>query len=187
MSVHAVARRYAAALVQLASEQRVLDTVARDLASFANTLESAPALEAALTNPSFTGTERQRVLGTVLGKLGAHPVTRSFLILLDANNRMPAFRAIQAAVQERDDERSGRVRATVTSAARLDPGTVNTLKTQVANLTGKPTVIIEEQVDKALIGGIVTRVGDTVFDGSIRTQLDRLRALLASQGASAEA
>ena len=187
MSVHAVARRYAAALVELAVEENSLDRVAKDLAAVASQLGSSDELQAALANPSFSLHERKKVLEVLITRLGLTKMTSNFLNLLVDKNRIAAFGAIEKAVQERNDALTGRVRAQVSSAVKLDRATIDTLQKHIAKITNKKEVVLTESVDPALVGGIVTQVGDLVLDGSVRTQLRLMRDRLINQDAAAEA
>ncbi|MEE2829219.1 MAG: ATP synthase F1 subunit delta [Myxococcota bacterium] len=182
-----IARRYADALLALAAEQGSLETVAGELDTFSSVLKDSEELSAALTNPGFSLSERQGVVSALLEKGQAGTTTRNFLFLLVDNDRMPAFPAILAAFQAQVDERLGRVRATVSSATALDSSTLAEIKKQVQQLTGKDEVILDSEVDPSLIGGIVTRVGDLLLDGSIRTQLSTIRTKLAGQMPAGEA
>ncbi len=182
-----IARRYADALVDLAAEQDILEAVAGDLATFSSVLTGSEELSAALTNPGFSVDERQGVVSALLDQGQAGKMTRNFLFLLVDNDRMPAFPAILAAFQAQVDERLGRVRATVSSATALDAATLAEIEKQVQHMTGKDEVILASEVDPSLIGGIVTRVGDLLLDGSIRTQLSTIRTKLAGQMPAGEA
>ncbi len=181
MSTTAVARRYAGALVELAEEQGCLDPVTTDLSGFERLLASSPPLREALTSPGFTGDEQTAVMRAVLGTGELHPIARNFLLLVAANGRMDSFAAILEAIKERYDDLRGRVRAEVVSASPLDEATLATLSEQIKALTGKDEVQIETRVDPELIGGIVTRVGDRILDGSLRTRLEHLKNSLLGQ------
>ncbi len=187
MSSNAVAVRYAKALADLGSELGTLDAIAKDLEGFGSAVTSHANLAASLSNPSFTRAERKAVVKAVAEQLKVDPTTRNFLFLLVDNDRIGGFTDILSAFRAAWDARSGRVRAHVTSATKLDKKTLDTLKQQVALLTSATEVVLDADVDPALIGGIVTRVGDKVLDGSIRTQLNTLRTRLLGQGAVAEA
>jgi F-type H+-transporting ATPase subunit delta len=181
MSSTAVAERYAGALVQLADENHCLDAVSDALESFGALLASSADLRDAATNPGFTRDELRAVVGKLLERTGTHPLARNFLFLLVDNGRMGVFEEILEQFRAGFDKLRGRVRAEVTSAAPLDAATLKTLERHVAKLTGCDDVVLDTQVDPALIGGIVTRVGDLVLDGSIRTQLAGLRTRLLGQ------
>jgi len=182
-----IARRYADALVELAAEQDILEAVAGDLRSFGSVLTASEEMSSALINPGFSVDERQAVIRTLLEQSEAGTITRNFLFLLIDNDRMSAFSSILDAFQEQVDDRLGRVRATVSSATALDAATLAEIEKQVKHLTGKDNVILASEVDPSLIGGIVTRVGDLLLDGSIRTQLSTIRTKLAGQMPTGEA
>jgi F-type H+-transporting ATPase subunit delta len=182
-----VARRYAGALADLAAETEKLDAVAADLEAFGAVLAGSADLRAALTNPGFTVEERRAVVGSLFDKVGKEPITRNFLFVLVDNDRMASFADIVAAFRAAHDAKSGRVRAHVTSAATQTKTQQTALERQIKAWTGAKTVAVDVDIDPSLIGGIVTRVGDTVFDGSLRTKLDNLRNHLLGQGVVAEA
>lgn len=187
MSTLAVARRYASALVELTSEEGSMERVEKDLTSFQSVLAGSPELREALVNPSFRVEERESVLRTVLEKLGVHEHSRNFLLVLNDRNRLVAFDAVLTAFGELYDQRTGRVRANVTSARALDDASVSTLQAHLKKITGADEVVISRDVDPDLIGGIVTRIGDLVLDGSVRTQLSLLRDQLTSGAAVGDA
>ena len=187
MSATAIARRYAGALTSLAHDQGVLDEVAGNIEEFGALLASSETLLTTLKNPSFTAEERKAIVGALVTRGGFHAITRSFLFLVVDNGRIPAFAEISLAVRAAWDEHSGRIRAHVTSAAPLDKKTLKTLQDHVQKLSGAREIVLEAEVDPSLLGGIVTRIGDKVLDGSIRTQLDHLRTRLLSLGVVGEA
>jgi F-type H+-transporting ATPase subunit delta len=182
-----VARRYADALVELAAEQNILEQVSSELEAFDSTLANSAPLISALRNPVFSLEERQGVIGAVLERAGVVGITRNFLFLLIENRRVDALSDIVSAFEDRVDDRLGRVRASVTSAVPLGDEMLGEIEKQIQHLTGKGQVLLSAEVDPALIGGIVTRVGDMVFDGSIRTQLSAIRNQLLGQAAVGEA
>ncbi len=183
----AVGRRYAKSLSDLAHSEGCLDTVATDLRSLAKLLSESDELRSALANPSIPLSERSAVLKTVLSRGNSHKITTNFVSLLLENNRLAALRDILVAFEDYYDQRIGRVRARVCSAVALDKKTLAALEEHLLAVTGKTQVLIETEVDPALVGGIVTHVGDLVFDGSIRTQLNLLQNKLLSQEAPAQA
>tara|TARA_Y100001968_G_scaffold327791_1_gene373585 strand:- start:2088 stop:2489 length:402 start_codon:yes stop_codon:yes gene_type:complete len=131
--------------------------------------------------------ERAAVMAAVLGKAKVHRITKNFVSLLLDNNRLSALSGIVDAFEKYYDERIGRVRARVCSAAPLDKDTLAELERHLLEVTGKKQVLLETEVDPDLVGGIVTHVGDLVFDGSIRTQLSLLQNKLLSQESAAQA
>lgn len=187
MSTRAVARRYATALVELTSEKGSLEAVEKDLSTLSSVLEGSADLKGALVNPAFKVEERKGVLDAVLKKLAVHDHTRNFLHVLNDRNRLGAFGAILEEFSSLYDDRMGRVRAQVTSAKPLDSGSLETLRKHLQTITGAKDVVITPDTDPNLIGGIVTRVGDLVLDGSVRTQLKLLREQLTARDAVGEA
>ncbi len=187
MSTLAVARRYATALVQLTAEEGTLGEVEKDLARVAALVTESPELGDMLTNAAFKAEERRAVLDVVLGRLGVHRHTRNFMFVLNDRNRLAALSAIVDAFGDLSDVRTGRVRAHVTSAKGLDAASIKTLRDHLQNITGAKEVIVREDVDPELLGGIVTRIGDLVLDGSVRTQLQLLRDQLVAGQSAGEA
>ena len=182
-----VARRYADALVDLAAEQNLLEQVSTELGGFGAVFGSSVPLTEALRNPGFSLEERQGVIEAILKLAGVEGITRNFLFLLAENRRLAGLSDIISAFEDRVDDRLGRVRASVTSAVPLGSEMLGEIEKQIQHLTGKDQVLLTAAVDPALIGGIVTRVGDMVFDGSIRTQLSTIRNQLLGQAAVGEA
>ena len=183
----AVARRYAKSLSDLAHSEGCLEQVASDLRDLAVFLDSAEELRSALGNPSIPRTERSAVLKAVLAKSSYQKITQNFISLLLDNNRLVALDDILAAFEDYYDARIGRVRARVCSAVPLDKQTLAALEKHLLAVTDKEQVLITTEVDPSLMGGIVTHIGDLVFDGSIRTQLNLLQNKLLSQEATAQA
>jgi F-type H+-transporting ATPase subunit delta len=164
-----------------------LEQVSSQLSEFGDTLAGSDPLLSALRNPGFSLEERQGVVGALLERAEVARITRNFLFLLVENSRIDSLSDIISAFEDRVDDRLGRVRASVTSAVPLGSEMLSEIEKQVQHLTGKDQVLLSAEVDAALIGGIVTRVGDMVFDGSIRTQLSTIRNQLLGQTAVGEA
>ncbi len=187
-----VSRRYARALVGLAEEGQVVDRIGSELDAFATLLDQDQGvLRNVLGNPGVTGAERRAVLEAVLGRLNQHAHTRNFLRLLMDNGRFGLLPDIRQVYQSMADDLANRVRATVQSARPLDATTAKRVSQSLNAATGKQ-VLIDFQVDAALIGGLVARVGDKVFDASVRARLASMQKALTDGdidlvGGSAEA
>ena len=178
MAEGSLARRYARALLALGQEAEQVDVFADNLAAFTEALNlNDQLLHHVLTNPGLTVAERRAVLQSVLEKMSLSPMVNNFLNLLVDKSRLVIFDQIQFAYQEMADALSGRVRATVTTASALHPSESTHIASVLSKAIGR-TVVVDYQVDEALIGGIVARVGDTVFDASIRTRLQDMREIL---------
>lgn len=175
--VGSIGRRYARALFAAARDAGALEAVGRDLAAVAGLLAEAPDLGAALSNPTHRVEGRLGVVDAVAERLGAHALTRNFLRLLVEKDRFDRFAGIFDAFQILDDEAAGRVRATLTSAVPLADDVAGEVRTKLERATGKQ-VLLDRRVDPTLVGGVVTRIGSQVYDGSVRTQIRRVREQL---------
>lgn len=175
-----VARRYARALIELGEEQKNLDAIVKDFANLAETIEASPELRAVLDNPQVSRTARKAVLTEVGQKLGVSPVVRNTIGLLTDNGRLRAVASIATELREEADRRAGVVRARVTSAAPLSDVYVSKL-TAALEARFKKKVVVVREVDASLLSGVVTRVGDTIIDGSLRARLNELKSALVPQ------
>jgi F-type H+-transporting ATPase subunit delta len=173
----AIARRYAKALLLIGKEDGKAETYREELAGFAGLLEKEPNLDKAVANPLYELEGRRKVLESVLGKLSLSDVMQSFLMLLFDKGRIGFLTYINEFYQKMADELKGIARANLVSATKLSDDTIEKIRGALSNRTGKE-VILEVEQDPELIGGIVTRIGDLVLDGSIRTQLANMRETL---------
>ncbi len=168
-----IAKRYAKAFFAFASEHGVLDQGAREVREFADLLVKHKDLHDVLSNPVYETSERKAVLTTVLSKVGISDGVRAFLLVLTEKNKMKYLGTIVTHLDLMVDEAEGRLHVDVVSAASLDETTVARLRQKLAELTRKD-VQLSIKVDESLIGGLVTRFAGMVYDGSIRTQLNKL-------------
>lgn len=180
-----VARRYAKALLSLATAPEgdgangsdphaLAERAAAQLRDLATSLETSPDTRAALLNPGFSGAQRHQAIDALARQLKLDPRILDFLRLLLDRQRIATLPAIARAYGELLDQRVGRVRATVTSARPLGEGELSSVRDALGKAVQK-TIVLEAKTDPALVGGVVAQVGGTVFDGSVRTQLNRLR------------
>jgi len=171
-----ISRRYAKALMGIGVDTRRTDKFAKDLERIAGVLRSHDLLET-LENPSYSVDRRKAVLEQIIRRMHITGPVRAFLLLLMDRGRIAALQDIYREYMALADQHAGRVRASVKSAHRLDLGTVARLKRALQQKTGKQ-VILDQETDPDLIGGVVTQIGSTVYDGSIRTHLDQMRQSL---------
>ena len=169
-----VARRYARALFDIGLDQTRYELFGDELSALAGTYEASPELRQTLENPVFKLDQRRGILEKVLPRVAPSKEVRSFALLLLERGRISALPAIARSYKELVDEKLGRLQATVTSAQPLDPATAASVQRALERRTGKK-VVLTTSVDPDLIGGIVARVGDLVFDGSLKTRLEGLR------------
>jgi F-type H+-transporting ATPase subunit delta len=169
-----VAAVYAQAVLGAAEKAGQVDTVAAELAALVRELlDRKPDLEAVLAADIVAPDDKLRLLDKGLaGRV--HPLVLDFLKVLARHGRLGALRAIENEVQKQVDARRGRVRVQVASAAPLGGPQATALATALrASLRAEP--VLESAVQPELIGGLVVRVGDTVYDGSVARQLVQVR------------
>lgn len=177
MITGSISKRYARALMELAQEEGQIDQVQAELHTFLETMNGSSELHLVLTSPSFLADQRLAVLKQVLDRLECGSLTRRFLLLLTERKRMNALPDVVREFSNHYDELRGHVRVNVTSAQALTQEQEQKLIEQLEQATGRKAVVTR-QVDTHLIGGIVTRVNDLLIDGSIATQLKRMRSAL---------
>jgi len=179
MSTGTLARRYARALLELATEQRLVERVAKDLAELSAMWSDSPELRELFQNPKFEAAIKKAALTEVITRAGVSPLVRNAVLYLADKNRIAALPHIAAAFTELSERATGAVRAEVTSAAPLPESYYLQLQRTLEQTTGK-RVAIERKTDPSLIAGVVTKLGDFVFDGSVRTRLADLKESLKS-------
>jgi len=174
MIAGSLARRYARALLDIGVAKGSFEELGKEMDDLAAAYSASRDLAEALTNPVFPMAKRRAVLESVLDKAHVSPVTKNFVLLLLERERMPYLPAIARELRVMVDERAGRVRATLTSARPLPAEHVAGVQAALEKSTGKK-VVLEKKEDPALIGGVVAKVGDVVYDGTVRTQLELMR------------
>jgi F-type H+-transporting ATPase subunit delta len=180
MIVGPLSRRYAKALLAIGVQQQTYDALGRELDRAADTLKGSPELRNALENPVFPLDERRLVLDELARRLALSKTVRNFVMLLLDKGRISGVPDIARVYRTLVDEHAGRIRATVTSARPLDPMLETRLKTALERESGK-LIILEKKEDPSIVGGLVTQLGDVLYDGSVRTQLQQLREQLLSE------
>lgn len=176
----AVAERYAAALADVAVERKDGEAVKRDLAAFVQAFFSVADLRNALESPALNADVKRKVIAEIAGKMGIDPAVRNFIHLVVDHRRTEMLEEIQQAFHEELNARMGIVEAEVTSARGLSDTEKRELTSVLERRTGKK-VEARFQEDGALLGGAVVRLGSTVYDGSVRDQLNRLREKLETE------
>lgn len=169
-----MAKRYAKALVEVAAASSELDEVRQDLRALAELLREHRDLRQLVSNPSVSRRAAGEVLKDVAAAMAVRPLTATFLQVLLEGGRLAGLETILRAYELLVDERLGRMQAVVTSAAPLDADAQERLRRRLGEMTGKD-VYLELRQDPALLGGVVTQIGSRIFDGSLKTQLARLR------------
>jgi F-type H+-transporting ATPase subunit delta len=176
----AVASRYAAALAEATLGQNSADAVKRDLASFVEAFFSASDLRNCLESPAVSHEVKRKVVEKLSEQMGLAPAVRNFVYLLVDHRRTEMLREIQEAFQTELNARLGIAEAEVTSARELSAAEKGQLTAALERRTGKK-IEARFRMDESLVGGAVVRVGSTVYDGSVREQLTRLREQLETE------
>ena len=176
----AVARRYASALADVALEQIKADRVKADFTSFVEAFYSSADLRNLLETPAVGPEQKHRVIEKISEKMELDPAARNFIYFIVDHRRTELLREIQRAFAEELNTRLGIAEAEVTSARPLTGEERQQLTAVLERRTGKK-IEARFQEDKSLLGGAVVRVGSTVYDGSVREQLNRLREQLETE------
>ncbi len=178
MPSRASAARYARALFDVALKESDPVQIERDLAAFAGLMSSNAELHGVLTNPAVSATAKHQITDSLAKRLNLASPPHKLLLLLADRDRLTMVPDVLDVYRERVMEHQQVVRAEVTTAAPLTPDRVAQLQRSLADITGRK-VEMTTTVDPSIIGGVVTRIGGTVYDGSIATQLAKLREQLA--------
>jgi F-type H+-transporting ATPase subunit delta len=176
----ALAERYANALVDVALENKQADQVKQELAAFAAMVRESDDLHAFLANPSITRAIKHAAIEQLVARMGASRTLRNYLFVIVDQRRAGMLIEIEQAFSALLDARQGITQATVTSAVELTSAERAEIDAALAKLTGRK-VQAQCTTDPGLIGGAVVRIGSTIYDGSVRAQLDRLRAKMISE------
>ena len=171
------AHRYAKALFGLAQDEHRHREVRAEIENLASVFEGNRDASAALLTPMHPADERKAALRAIGDSTGLSPLVQNFVAFLIDQRRLIDFAAIVEAYGELADAAEGMVTAEIVSASPLDDRRKDRLRRALSERTGQE-VRLEIKVDPSLIGGAIAKVGDLVFDGSIRTQLGQLRANL---------
>jgi len=176
----AVAKRYANALVDVALKQKSADKIKAELGAFVDLLGDSTDLRNFLASPAVPKPPKQAVIAKLAQRLGASKTLENFLHVLVENRRTHLLPEIQQAYHQQLLVRLGVAEVHVVSARGLSAPERAELEKALGKITGK-RVEARYGEDPSLIGGAVVWVGSTVYDGSVRTQLNRLRAKLAAE------
>jgi F-type H+-transporting ATPase subunit delta len=178
MTSRAAAARYARALFDVAKSERIdLDMVGRELGDVVALIAGNEALQRALANPAIPVARKRAVIDQLLQRSPLNPVVSRLLLLLAERDRLILLPDLVRAYQTRVMEHQQVVRAEVTTATPLPPDRVAALQQGLAGATGRD-VRLNVHVDPEIIGGAVARIGSTVYDGSVVTQLEKMRQQL---------
>ena len=177
MSTETIARRYSVALADVVVRSGETENVKAELAGFGTMLDSSAELQSVFGSPAIAHADKEKVLESLIAKMRPTKTTANFVRVLLQNSRLMNLAEINTRFAAELESRSGVVIAEITSARDLPQNERAEFESSLAKLTGKK-VSVNYAVDKEIIGGTVTRIGSTVYDGSVKTKLENLREQL---------
>ena len=177
MKSTAAGRRYAKALFTLAQEESRVAEIREELSNLSELVAQNPELSRVLLTPLHPVEERKNVLDALIREAGLSKTVRHFMAFLVDQRRLVDFDGIREEYERLADEQAGLVTAEVVSARELDANDEERLRRALSAATGRE-VRLDIQLDPELIGGVIAKVGDLVFDGTLRAQLGQLRATM---------
>ena len=177
--IRTIAKRYARALVELSEEKKTVDKTKADLAAFVGIVDALPAMQKLFASPVLTPENKKAVIKELAGKLSMQPTTQRFVEHLAETGRIRYVKEVNEAFQEILSERQNRAAVRLTTAVAINNGDLEDIKQKLERLTGKK-VDIDAQVDTTLIGGAKAQIGSTIYDGTIKNQLNKMRNQLMS-------
>lgn len=177
MSIETLSRRYASALADVVEKTGEAETVKAELRQWVEIMESSRELNEAFGSPAIAHLSKEAVLEKLISKAAPSKTTSNFLRVLLRNGRITQLAAFSEKFELVLEERAGVITAKITSARELGEGEKSGLQSSIEKMTGRK-VKLEFDTDESLIGGVVTRIGSTVYDGSVRTQLENLKQQL---------
>jgi F-type H+-transporting ATPase subunit delta len=178
MTSRTAATRYARAVLDVATKESAdLERIARELDGFIAFFKEQPALDALMLNPAVPAPRKRAAIEQITAISGVMPIVAKLVVLLADRDRLGLLKDIASVYHDLLADRQNVVRAEVTSAEPLSSDRIQAIEQRLAALTGK-RVSMKTKVDAAIIGGVVARVGSTVYDASIATQLKKIRERL---------
>lgn len=177
MSIIAIARRYAEALADVAIEHDQVEQIDREVRAFVQLMEASRELHDVFASPILPMTDKRKVLDAILDRTRPSQITANLLRTMLSHYRLHHLAEMYKQFRREINERKGLIVAEVTVAAEVGQSEQERLGRTLKRLTGKQ-VEFKLRTDPSLIGGVVTRIESTVYDGSVRTQLQEIKERL---------
>lgn len=168
-----IARRYAQALIEIGKENNWVEEFKTELKNFSDLLKKFPEFQNALLSPLYSAEDLKKTILGVAEKIKLSKTIQNFLCLLVDKRRIQYFSAISEFYEDLTYRISGHVKARVITARPLSTGDFESIKKSLEGITQKK-VLLNSVVEPQIIGGVIAEVGDKIFDGSIRNQLQRI-------------
>jgi F-type H+-transporting ATPase subunit delta len=172
--------QYANALADIALEQGAAEPVSRQLSDFNAVYEESAELQTFLSSPAVDRDAKHGVIEKLVARLGASRIMRNFLFIVVDNQRTALLPEMMETFQQVLQQRQGVAEAEVVSATAMNDAQKSQLQQSLEKLTGKKIQANYSQ-DPALLGGALVRIGDTIYDGSLRNRLSQMRGRLAAE------
>jgi F-type H+-transporting ATPase subunit delta len=170
-------RRYTKALFQLAREAGLEEQIGQEVEQFNSAYANAE-LQTVLTNPAFATETRKKILTQVMQSQQLSSLSVRFFSLLLDHDRLTHLPGIVSCYRRLLNEAKGRVEAKVVSASALEPAMVDRVRGQLHSISGKE-VVLQQEIDASLLGGVLVELEGQVYDGSVRTQLEKMKQRVA--------
>jgi F-type H+-transporting ATPase subunit delta len=172
------AARYARALLEVAVQEKAdVDLIDRELAEFANLIRRNPALEGVMLNPAVAAPRKRAAVVEIAKQAAYSSIVAKLFVLLAERDRLILLTDLVAAYRERLLDYKQIVRAEVTTAAPLAEGRAKSIQASLSKATGR-SIALETRVDPNIVGGMIAKVGSTVYDGSVTRQLQKMKERL---------
>lgn len=172
--------QYATALADIALEQGAVDPTRRHLRDFLAAYDESAELRNFLISPAIPREAKHGAIEKIVARLGASRIIRNFLFVMSDNQRVHLLPEIVDTFEHVLEDRLGVAEAQVTSPVELTEGQKASLVQTLERLSGKK-ILARYSLDPALLGGAIVRIGDMIYDGSVRNRLNQLRARLAEE------
>jgi F-type H+-transporting ATPase subunit delta len=176
-----VGNRYARAMAEVVLERRLdANQAVQQVRGIADLVNASDELRHIWDNPAIPGEQKRNLLDAIGGRLGISREVRNFIAILIDHQRLLQLPEIARALEHEIDEQLGLAEADITSARELTENEKSDLERQISTMTGK-RVRAKYATDRALIGGVVVKLGSTIYDGSVRGQLHKVKEQLVNR------
>jgi len=173
--ISGMAGRYAGALFELALEEKAVDQVKKDLEQFDAMIADSADLNRLVRSPVYGVEDQLKALNAVLAKAGISGIAANFLRVITTNRRLFAVREVIKGFRALVAKHKGEVAAQVTVAEKLSDANLDALKGALKSVTGGKDIDLLVNVDPAIIGGLIVKVGSRMIDSSLRTKLNAIK------------
>jgi F-type H+-transporting ATPase subunit delta len=177
ISIPEVSKRYAKAIFELASEDKKLDKISKDLMSLDKAINENDRLSRLITSPTFSSNEQIQVMGSLLDKQEAAKIVKNFVNVLIDNGRINILQSIIQAFNLLIIKNSGEIIADVISAQDLSQEQLSAVKSSLRKLTDKE-IKLNTKLDPEIMGGMIVKIGSQMIDTSVSTKLNNLKILM---------